>query len=303
MVDLKNVMAGQAVHRYRFIDESHATADRCPAGATFKCVVMKRPDGSSASGLWRPHDIHFSREGKTAYIAAIDSTWIVDVSQVLSGKMKAIAIIPNELADGVHDINDISTSHQSDVTSDGKLLIVTDEEGGGLTNTDCNTDSGGIIGAMHFWALAPIAGVAGLEGSEAQRSEAARRVRQPESEPRRHRSAGQYGCDAALPRPERACTVHVFRAGGKGFTSPGEIVPGYGGVSTQPVTQLTTAWYGAGVWRVDFSGPPEHGRHLGGPPTTWGNTLGWNIMPGADTWSGEGEQGLHLRGGHLPRLR
>src|SRR4051812_1016416 len=118
VVDLRNVAAGDAVHRYRFVDESHATADRCPAGASFKCVVMRRPDGSSASGLWRPHDIFFSRDGKTMYVAAINSTWIVDVSQVLAGKMKTIAIIPNEVADGVRDINDISISHQADTTSD-----------------------------------------------------------------------------------------------------------------------------------------------------------------------------------------
>src|ERR671932_310801 len=104
---------------------------------------MTRPDGSSARGLWRPHDIHFSRDGK----------------------MGPIAIIPNEVADGTHDINDIQISHQSDVTSDGKLLIITDEEGGGLQNTDCNTSPDGIIGAMHFWALAPIAGVPQSKGA------------------------------------------------------------------------------------------------------------------------------------------
>jgi hypothetical protein len=282
------------VHRYRFIDESKATATKCPAGVSFTCVVMKRPDGSSASGLWRPHDIHFSRDGNTAYVAAINSTWIVDVSQVLSGKMRSIAVIPNELADGVHDVNDISISHQSDVTSDGKLLIITDEEGGGLSNTDCNVDPNGIIGAMHFWALAPIAGVPQSKGAS----------------PRTPKRVGAYvnpaptrapdplaGAIAALPRPERACTVHVFRAGGNGSNSPGELVPGYGGVSTQPVTQLTTAWYGAGVWRVDFSGPPSNTDGIAEDPrTTWGNTLGWNDMPGADTWSGKEYKGYIYAG-------
>ena len=100
------------------------------------------------------------------------------------------------------------------------------------------------------------------------------------------------GAIASLPRTERACTVHVFRAGGNGSVSPGEIVAGYGGVSTQPVTQLTTAWYGAGVWRLDFSGPPSNTDGISEDPrTTWGNTLGWNVMPGADTWSGKEYKG------------
>jgi hypothetical protein len=295
VVDLKNLLAGQAVHRYRFVDESHATADRCPAGATFKCVVMKRPDGSSASGLWRPHDIHFSRDGRTGYIAAINSTWIVDVSQVLSGRMKTIAIIPNELADDSHDVNDISISHQSDVTSDGKLLIVTDEEGGGLTNTDCNTDAGGIIGAMHFWALAPIAGVPASKGAKPSAPKRLGAYVNPN--PNLGGPDPLSGAIASLPRPERACTVHVFRAGGNGSNSPGELVAGYGGVSTQPATQLTTAWYGAGVWRVDFSGPPSSTDGIAEDSrTTWGNTLGWNIMPGADTWSGKEYKGYIYAG-------
>jgi hypothetical protein len=298
LVDLRNVLAGEAVHRYRFIDESHATAARCPAGASFTCVVMRRPNGSSASGLWQPHDIHFSRDGKTAYVAAINSTWIVDVSRVLEGKAKSIAIIPNELADGVSDYNDISISHQSDVTSDGKLLIVTDEEGGGLSNTDCNVDPNGIIGAMHFWALAPITGVPQSKGAKPSTPKRLGAYINPNPNRGLDPLAGAI---AGLPRTERACTVHVFRAGGNGSVSPGEIVAGYGGVSTQPVTQLTTAWYGAGVWRVDFSGPPSNTDGIAEDPrTTWGNTLGWNIMPGADTWSGKEYKG-HIFAGDMLR--
>jgi len=62
VVDLRGLSGGTAPVRYRLIDEGHADAARCPATATFTCVVMKAPDGSSARGLWRPHDVHFCRK-------------------------------------------------------------------------------------------------------------------------------------------------------------------------------------------------------------------------------------------------
>ena len=51
VVDLRNVLAGEAVHRYRLIDESRAETTsspvppgaRCPAGATFTCVSRRSP--------------------------------------------------------------------------------------------------------------------------------------------------------------------------------------------------------------------------------------------------------------------
>jgi hypothetical protein len=73
VVDLRDIAQGNAVHRYRLIDESKQSSagttgsPRCPAGGSFTCVVMKMPDGSSASGEWRPHDVHFSKNGDTAY--------------------------------------------------------------------------------------------------------------------------------------------------------------------------------------------------------------------------------------------
>ena len=43
---------------------------------------------------------------------------------------------------------------------------------------------------------------------------------------------------------------------------------------------------GAGVWYVDFAGPPTVADGTPEDPrTTWANTRGWNVMPGADTWS------------------
>ena len=59
VVDLRNIAAGEATVRYRIIDEGVADTARCPAGAPFKCIVVKKPNGSSARGLWRPHDVFF----------------------------------------------------------------------------------------------------------------------------------------------------------------------------------------------------------------------------------------------------
>jgi hypothetical protein len=109
------------------------------------------------------------------------------------------------------------------------------------------------------------------------------------------------GAITSLPRGERGCTVHVFRIGGNGTSSPGEAASGYGGVSTLPQRQLVTAWYGGGVWRVDFSGRPSSTDGIAEDSrTTWGNTLGWNVMPGADTWSAKEYKG-HVYAGDMLR--
>jgi hypothetical protein len=292
VVDLRNIAAGRAVLRYRLIDESKAgtaatTGDeRCPKGASFKCVVMRMPDGTSASGKWRPHDVHFSRNGDIAYVAAINSTWIVDVSRVLSGVAKAIAVIPNLIEPGgVDNLRNIEISHQADISKDGKILVVSDERGGGLTNTDCNTKPGGVIGGLHFFALAPLDGVPASAGAS----------------PATPKKLGNYfnpnPTFAADPlsdviRFERACTAHVFRLGGNGSTSPGPIQSGYDGVSRIGKRQLTEAWYGAGVWSIDFSRRSSSTDGVAEDPrSTWGNTLGWNVMAGADTWSAKEYKG------------
>jgi hypothetical protein len=282
------------VLRWRLVDESKQ-AGRCDA---VQCVVVRRPDGSSAAGLWRPHDVQFSRDGRTMYVAAINSTFVVDVSRVLAGGVRTISILENRVNDDAGDPNNISISHQADVTPDGKILVVTDESGGGTSNTDCNTSAGGLMGAIHFWALKPLRGVPESEGAT----------------PATPRKLGIYvnpnptrlpdplaGAITSLPRGERGCTVHVFRIGGNGTSSPGEAASGYGGVSTLPQRQLVTAWYGGGVWRVDFSGRPSSTDGIAEDSrTTWGNTLGWNVMPGADTWSAKEYKG-HVYAGDMLR--
>jgi hypothetical protein len=303
LIDLRPFHNGREPrHTYRFIDKSMASDPaRCPADASFKCVVMKRPDGSSASGLWRPHDVSFSRNGETMYVAAINSTWIVDVSRALErGRMPAISIIPNkENPSAPETSGDIVTSHQADVSSDGKILVVSDEKGGGISNTSCNTDTGDqqLIGTLHFYALAPLDGVSESVGAR----------------PANPKKLGFYvnpnPTFAADPlqtvldnrRLERGCTVHVFRLGGNGTAGPGSIQPGYDGVSTLGNRRLATAWYGAGTWYVDFSRTPRDGDGIReDPETTWGNTKGWSVMPGADTWSAKEYKG-HIYTGDMTR--
>lgn len=325
---------GQTLHTYRLIDESRAKTSsndgqaRCPSDATFTCIVMTRSYGNwvknipisasrSASRLWRPHDVHFSRDGRTMYVAALNSTFIVDVSRLLdptatlSYKVKTISIIPNvrfprpecspDGSDPLCDPRNIELSHQADIASDGKILVISDERGGGLTNTGCNTDAeSGVLGALHFYALAPLTGVAESTGAS----------------PSTPKYLGDYfspnpglAVDPLDPfilptvRLERGCTAHVFRLGGNGTSSPGPGTNGFNGVSGIPKYRLTEAWYGAGTWQIDFSRStatkPSNGGVLEDPRTTWGYTLGWNVQPGADTWSAKEYKGFIYTGDML----
>ena len=296
VVDLR----GDPTLRYRVIDSSKVSATKCPSGASFTCVPMTKPDGSSAAGLWRPHDVHFSKNGDVAYIAAINSTWIVDVSRILSGKVKSIAFISNFTeSNDIMNPHNIEISHQADVSSDGKLLVVSDERGGGLSNTECNTGPGGVIGGLHFFALAPISGVAATGTASPSRPVKIGDYFIPN--PLLAHDPLQLVLDSTTPRTERACTAHVFRLGGNGSVSPGAIQKGYDGVSRLGKRLLSEAWYGAGVWLIDFSARASDTDGVKEDPrTTWGNTLAWNVMPGADTWSAKEYKG-HIFAGDILR--
>ena len=229
------------------------------------------------------HDISFSRDGNTLYSAGLSSTRIVDVTGVLGGQAPTlVADIPNAAtAEQGADGQVIQLSHQSDTSSDGKVLVVTDEAGGGITETRCNQGASGKIGAAHFW---------NVEGA-----------------PRKLGSwlypnplltidplAAQL---ATIGRTERACTIHVFRNGGNGSAGPGETAAGFDGVSRLPSRQFVTGHYGAGTWWVDFSGPSSSTDGVAEDPrSTWGNTLGWNVMPGAETWSAKEYKGFVYTG-------
>jgi hypothetical protein len=232
------------------------------------------------------------------YVAAIgNDTVLVDVRNVLSGSVSTIGVAPNDSpppGDVGSNPQDVSISHQSDVTSDGAVLVVTDERGGGTSETRCNTQPNGMIGGMHFWALQRLSGVAASVGASP-------------SGPKRI-GGWFYPNPTLLPDPlttalagigrlERACTIHVFRLGGNGSSSPGPAQRGFDGVSSLGKRETVSAHYGAGVWHIDLSRPASSTDGIAEAPfTTWGNTLGWNVMPGAETWSAKEYKGFIYAG-------
>jgi hypothetical protein len=231
------------------------------------------------------HDVSFSRDGRTLYSAGLDSTRVVDVTNVLGGRVPTVlATVPNAAtpAQGA-DGQTIQLSHQSDTSSDGRVLVVTDEAGGGITETACNSGPSGKIGAAHFWSLDNLAAPRKL-GSWLYPNPG---LLVDPLEP----------ALAAIGRSERGCTIHVFRNGGNGSAGPGEIAKGFGGVSSLPGRQLVTAHYGAGTWWLDFSGPSTSADGtVEDPRSTWGNAKGWIIMPGAETWSAKEYKGYIYTG-------
>lgn len=229
------------------------------------------------------HDVSFSKDGNTLYSAGLDSTRIVDVTDIFTRAATLVETIPNApSAEQGGDGQTIQLSHQSDTSSDGKVLVVTDEAGGGITETRCNEGPSGKIGAAHFWNL----------GVTPSRKLGSWLYPNPVLAPDPLAPAL-----ASIGRTERACTIHVFRNGGNGSAGPGEIAPGFDGVSSLPGRQFVTAHYGAGTWHVDFSGPSSSTDGVvEDSRSTWGNTLGWNVMPGAETWSAKEYKGFVYTG-------
>ena len=175
--------------------------------------------------------------------------------------------------------------------------MVSDESGGGTSNTSCNTSTGEqqVIGALHFYALAPLDGVNVSDGASPSNPRKRGIYVNPnpglDPDPLQRELNGAGG--TVHPRLERRCTVPVLRLGGNGTRDPG--------VSRLGSRTLTTAWYGAGTWRVNFAGRPSDtvGIREDGQ-TTWGNTKGWIVMPGADTWSAKEYKG-HIYTGDMIR--
>ncbi|CAN5615821.1 hypothetical protein BH20CHL6_BH20CHL6_05940 [soil metagenome] len=339
VMDLSRLGTSRNPHVLRLIDESRAPlAGRCPTtGVSFRCIVMRRPPApnlgsdtdepacrpspagpcpspTSAIGLFRPHDVHFSADGNTMYVAALNSTFLVNVTSInrylarLRSRpttMPTVAILDNlqgEDPTDLSDPNNIELSHQSDVTKDGSILVIADEQGGGVSETGCTVDpETGVVGALHFWALRPIRSAPFTSG--ATPANPVRLGIWVNPNPPFVDLPGVPD-EAFLPVElrGRGCTVHVFRIGQNGTASPGEVAPGFDGVSRIPQRRLSTAFYGAGVWLMDFRRSPvaSGGQVEEDERTTWGNTLGWNVQLGADTWSAKEYKG-HIYSGDLIR--
>jgi hypothetical protein len=114
-------------------------------------LTMVRKIPSTVTGA--AHDTSFSADGNTMYAASPGTgTFIVDVSNIFERDATTIAFIPQTTEPGgTANPRNLTTSHQADVSSDGRTLVFTDERAGGLSNTACNTDPSGVIGGMHFW--------------------------------------------------------------------------------------------------------------------------------------------------------
>ncbi len=295
-VDVVDLRGPAPVLRYRLVQNgtlTHANCTKLPSPA--RCVTIGR------AGTWSPHDIHFSRDGRTMYVAAVgNDTVLLNVRDVLAGTVGLISVIPNDRnADGgvAGDPDDISISHQSDVTPDGKIVVVTDERGGGLQETSCNTDPNGVIGGAHFWALGSISGQPSSQGASPTTPKRLGAWFYPGPPLAPDPLGATLRGLAAFGRPERGCTIHVLRIGGNGSSSPGPAASQLDGVSRLSSRQFSVAHYGAGVWLVDFSKPASSNDLIAeNPRTTWGNTIGWNVMPGAETWSGKEYKGYVYAG-------
>lgn len=250
-------------------------------------ITMVRKIAAGVTGA--AHDTSFSADGNTMYAASPGTgTYLVDVSDIFNREATQIAFIPQTTeAGGTANPRNLTTSHQADVSADGRVLVITDERGGGLSNTGCNTDPSGVIGGMHFWDV----------------SVPAEPVRKGTwFYPNPDLSVDPLSAAlAGIGRTERGCTVHVFRNGGNGSVSPGPIQAGFDGVSSLPSTQAVSAHYGAGVWWIDYASAPTSADGIAEHPMTdWGNTRGWNVMPGADTWSAKEYKG-HIYAGDMTR--
>ena len=167
-----------------------------------------------------------------------------------------------------------------------------------LSNTACNTDPRGIIGGMHFWALAPVAG-----GAEPAPTPATPRRLGSWFYPNPGLAVDPLDCRTRRHRPDRARLHHprVPQRRQRLASRPGPIQAGFDGVSSLPATQAVAAHYGAGVWWIDYSSAPSAADGIAESTfTDWGNTLGWNVMPGADTWSAKEYKG-HIYAGDMTR--
>ena len=252
--------------------------------------VRKIPTAVAASA----HDVFFSGDGNTMYIAGVGSTRIIDVSDIFNRVPTLITTITNTPPPDQADGHQVAISHQSDVTADGRLMVITDEKGGGLSNTACNTSAGGAIGGANFYALAPLA-----ENPSKSSGASTTNPRKVGTWVYPRPPLGVDPLDdvlAGLGRPEPSCTIHVYRLGGNGgqSTAPaGQGNDGYDGVSRLPINEMVSAHYGAGVWHINVTaapGPNDDSR------STWGRTLGWSVMPGADTWSAKEYKGFVYAG-------
>jgi hypothetical protein len=220
VVDVSDPAAPEVLVRY--------TVEGNCEGSPYPCRVISRGDPD-----FSPHDVTaltMPDRGHRLYVGAIAASYILDANDPF--KVRVVAKIPN--GDPAAGYDHIEISHQADPSPDGRLLVISDERGGGL-------DVGCPGGGLHVYDI------------------------RAEANPRK---LGVYFADTL---GGGNCTAHNFR-----FLPDRDV--------------LAVGWYTGGTWLVDMTGPPGDGELDNsdvnpGQRTTWGRTLGFAIMPGADTWA------------------
>ena len=196
---------------------------------------------------------------------------------------------------------DVEISHQSDVTSDGNLLVVTDERGGGTGETRCNTEPNGVIGGMHFWALDRLSGVPppSARRRRARGGSAAGSTRTRPSSPTcsttQLATMGRLGTRVHDPRlPTRRQRDDVARLDPGRASTACRACP-----AARPSRRTTARASGTSTSRergatstASSSRPHDVGQHA----RLERHARRRDVV-------GEGVQGLHLRGRHGARLR
>jgi uncharacterized repeat protein (TIGR01451 family) len=288
-VDVFDLRGPTPVLRYRITNASSACA--VPVGG---CLPI--PVGIG------PHDIFFSQDGTIMYVAnsgnghtdIFDVTDVLDTGVAITQRVEHIARIPNDQGGFPSGSRyRVTISHQSDTSSDGKIIGITDERGGGLSNTACNTGADGVTGGIHYWAL---------HSDEDPQGNGTASLSNPERlgswfYPNPILALDPTDTAPDIPFTERGCTIHVYRMGGNGSSRPGPAHPAYDGASDLPNRELVAAHYGAGTWWLSFAGPPGVNDEIEEDAfTTWGNTKGFNVMNGADTWSAKEYKGFVFTG-------
>lgn len=122
-----------------------AEPSRCANAQPYPCEAIQNPASGELETDWYLHDITYDRNAAgqpRLYVAALESTWIMDATDPVN--LKPIVKIPNRdpLSDApekdpLADYRNIQLSHQSDLSPDKRLLLVTDERGGGIEETVC----------------------------------------------------------------------------------------------------------------------------------------------------------------------
>lgn len=108
----------------------YTTEGNC-AGSPYPCRVI-----AAGEADWDPHDVTaltMPDKGHRLYVGAIDASFIVDANDPF--KLRVVSKIPN--GDFRAGYQNIEIAHQADPSPDGGLLVVSDERGGGVSETQC----------------------------------------------------------------------------------------------------------------------------------------------------------------------